>query len=105
MKKKAQLIRRRPKVTRTIAGFLSTAAAVFVLGVSPTAQTGAQHPPHDGFYWLGEQNKASVIMLTEKGIITKELGKKIAISVTQVIATQPSPGRGERATTWSSRPT
>jgi argininosuccinate lyase len=92
MHKKAQLIRRRPEVRRTIAGLLSAAAAVFVLGVSPGAQTGAQNQPHDGFYWLGEQNKASVIMLTEKGIVTKELGRKIATSVTQVIADAARPG-------------
>jgi argininosuccinate lyase len=49
-------------------------------------------PVRDSFYWIGEQNKASIIMLSERGIVTRELAGKIAQSVTQVIADGAKPG-------------
>jgi argininosuccinate lyase len=52
---------------------------------------------HDDFHWISEQNKASIIMLAEEGIVTKALAAKIAQSVTQVIA--------ERAKAGAARPT
>lgn len=48
--------------------------------------------PRDAFYWLNEQNKASLLMLIEEGIITRELASKIAGSLTQVIADGDKPG-------------
>jgi len=47
---------------------------------------------HDPFYWLGEINKASAVMVVERGIVPKELGSRIADAVRQVIATGDSPG-------------
>ena len=64
-------------------GFLAVAT---IFAGTAAAQT------RDSFYWIGEQNKASVIMLAEKGIVTKELAAKIAQSVTQVIAEGGKPG-------------
>lgn len=52
----------------------------------------AQSPTRDGFYWLNEQNKASLLMLTEEGIITRELAVTIARSLNQVIADGDKPG-------------
>ena len=64
-----------------------------VLGAVLHAQpAGPGATVHDAFYWLNEQNKASLLMLTEEGIITTELGTKIASALTQVIADGAQPG-------------
>jgi argininosuccinate lyase len=46
---------------------------------------------HDPFHWLGEINKASAVMVVERGIVPKPLGSKIADAVRRVLAD------GERA--------
>ena len=46
----------------------------------------------DPFYWLGEINKASAVMVVERGIVPKELGSRIADAVRQVIAAGDRPG-------------
>jgi argininosuccinate lyase len=64
-----------------------------LLGAVVQAQPAARRAAaNDGFYWINEQNKASLIMLVEEGIISKELGTKIADSLTQVIADGAKPG-------------
>src|SRR5271165_2344169 len=47
---------------------------------------------HDPFYWLGEINKASTVMVVERGIVPKELGSRIADSVRRVTAAGDHPG-------------
>ena len=46
----------------------------------------------DGFYAIGEMNKASIIMLSETGIVPKPLAAKIAKGISQVIAEGDQPG-------------
>jgi argininosuccinate lyase len=74
------------KYCLTMWGLLAAAAS----GGATAQQDRAQ--VRDSFYWIGEQNKASIIMLVEQRIVTKELAAKIAQSVTQVIADGAKPG-------------
>ncbi len=46
----------------------------------------------DNFYWLGEINKASVVMLAEQDIVSKRLGQQIADAVANVLAEGSKPG-------------
>jgi argininosuccinate lyase len=46
----------------------------------------------DPFYWLGEINKASTVMVVERGIVPKQLGTRIADAVRQVITAGDRPG-------------
>jgi argininosuccinate lyase len=82
--------RHRRGLSRTItfvaAALLSTAAPQAQQAERPAAS------PSDAFYWLNEQNKASLTMLVEEGIITRDLGTKIAGALTQVIADGAKPG-------------
>jgi len=43
--------------------------------------TGATPPGRDEFYWLSEINKASTVMVTETGIVPRDLGRSIAEAV------------------------
>ena len=46
----------------------------------------------DEFYYLGELNKASSVMVVEQAIVPKALGRVLAESVSQVIADGDKPG-------------
>ena len=52
---------------------VSTVAAglVLVSALAPRAQAAA--PSHDTFYFIGEINKASIVMLAETGIVPRPL--------------------------------
>ncbi len=71
---------------------LAVAVATLAFTAPGFAQTRAAKPLHDNFYWLGEFNKASTVMVTEQGIVPKELGAKIMKGVAQVIEDGEKPG-------------
>ncbi len=49
-------------------------------------------PVHDGFYWIGEMNKASAVMVVDTKIVERDLGRKIAAAVAKVIHDGEQPG-------------
>lgn len=82
----------RSAVRRIVLAARAGVLAGIVCGVMPLAGTLQAQPverrtaaPRDAFFWLNEQNKASLVMLAEEKIITRELASKIAVAVTQVI--------------------
>jgi argininosuccinate lyase len=86
---------RRTRFGGTLAVVAACSAGTMILGSVLHAQPANRGTTNDSFYWLNEQNKASVIMLAEEGIISKALATKIASSLTQVIAdgTKPAAAR------------
>lgn len=63
-----------------------------VMSLSAVAADKKGGKDHDNFYFLGEMNKASTVMVVETKIVPPELGKKIAIAVDQVIKNGNQPG-------------
>ncbi len=72
---------------------LTAVAAAIALGLAaPALAQDKTKNPHDNFYWLGEFNKASTVMVAEQGIVPKTLAGRIARGVAQVIADGDKPG-------------
>ena len=70
-------------------GQLATSAGlVLALGaVSASAQ-----PARDDFHRLGEINKASIVMLSEVGLVPRPMASAIAAGIAEVVAEQAEPG-------------
>ena len=66
------------------------AAFGVALAVAPAGVTAQVEP--DDFHHLGQINKASIVMLTEAGLVPESLGATIAAGVAQVIAEQDESG-------------
>jgi argininosuccinate lyase len=63
-----------------------------VAGLVAISSVRAPAQARDEFYWLGEINKASAVMVVEQGIVPKGLAAQIAAAVTKVIADGDKPG-------------
>jgi argininosuccinate lyase len=66
---------------------------IMLAGILVSIGLGPSHAaPHDRFYWLTEINKASAVMIVERGIVPKPLGAKIFDAITKVDAVGSQPG-------------
>jgi argininosuccinate lyase len=68
------------------------AIVISFLSASALSQTLPAKTTHDHFYWLGEFNKASTVMVVEQNIVTKKMGAQIADGVAKVISDGDKPG-------------
>lgn len=71
---------------------LTAMALCLILSGSSMAEA-----PRDNFFWLGQINKASVLINTEEGLLTEEEGKNIARGLRIVLSEGNKPG-GHRPT-------
>jgi argininosuccinate lyase len=70
------------------APFLWIASIMFLTG-----QTDPSHAaPRDRFFWLTQINRASAVMIVERGIVPKPLGAKIFDAINRVDAAGDAPG-------------
>ena len=70
------------------AGLLWTAGILFLVGHSNSSLAA----PRDRFFWLSQINKASAVMIVERGIVPKPLGAKIFDAINRVDAAGDAPG-------------
>jgi argininosuccinate lyase len=73
------------------------AAQAAKIGATVEKPKAKGNPSEDQFAWLNRINKASIVMLTEEGIVTPELGRKIAGGVRYAID-QGEQANGKRPT-------
>jgi argininosuccinate lyase len=69
--------------------------AVFLCSSPAFAQ---RTPPRDEFFWLGEINKATLVINTDEGLLDKAMAPRLAAGVAKVIADGNQPG-GKRPST------
>jgi argininosuccinate lyase len=75
------------------AGLLGIAGMALTIG-----QMAPSHAsPRDRFFWLTEINKASAVMIVERGIVPKPLGTRIYDAINQVDAAGNRPGASRAA--------
>jgi argininosuccinate lyase len=74
-------------------------AIAFCVGVVCSAvaagQSQSRQPPlvaYDSFHFMSQQNKASIVMLSEAGIVSRPLAGTIANGIKQVIESEARPG-------------
>jgi argininosuccinate lyase len=70
------------------AGILGIACTGFLIGSADPSLAA----PRDRFFWLSQINRASAVMIVERGIVPKALGAKISDAVTRVDAAADQPG-------------
>jgi argininosuccinate lyase len=65
---------------------------VFPIAISSPVVS-AELPSRPDYFWtIEEMNKASLVMLTEKGIISRPLASKIGVAINKVIIEGDKPG-------------
>ena len=69
-------------------GQFATVAVALAVGTVPAAA----QPAQDDFHHLGEINKASIVMLSEVGLVPGPMASTIAAGIAAVVAEQDEPG-------------
>ena len=69
-------------------GQFATVAVALAVGAIPAAA----QPAQDDFHHLGEINKASIVMLSEVGLVPGPMASTIAAGIAAVVAEQAEPG-------------
>ncbi|MBN9404789.1 MAG: argininosuccinate lyase [Burkholderiales bacterium] len=74
------------------------AAAVLALGAASVPAQSAPDVPRDPFFWLGEINKASLVINSEQGLLDPAIAPRLAAGLARVIADGNRPGAKRPAT-------
>jgi argininosuccinate lyase len=77
-------------MARTLTIVAAAVGLVVLGGGAPRAQSAGQ--THDTFYFIGEINKASIVMLAEVGLLPGPLAGRIARGIRVAIDSQAAPG-------------
>src|SRR5262249_10584544 len=77
--------------------------AVFLCS-SPAFAQQSQTPPRDEFFWLGEINKATLVINTDEGLLDKAMAPRLAAGVAKVIADGNQPGAKRPSTVITFEP-
>lgn len=67
-------------------------ASCLIAAMAPVVSHAADAPRRDTFFWLGELNKASLVMTVETGIMPRNIGARTARAVAEVIRKGDEPG-------------
>lgn len=84
--------------TRRIAAILLAGTLLHAQAAAAQDPAGPDAPPRDEFFWLGQMNKASLVINSQEGLLDPALAPDIADALTQVIAAGDAPD-GERPRT------
>lgn len=84
--------------TRRIAAILLAGTLLHAQAAAAQDPAGPGAPPRDEFFWLGQMNKASLVINSQEGLLDPALAPDIAEALAQVIAAGDAPD-GERPRT------
>lgn len=84
--------------TRRIAAILLAGTLFHAQTAAAQDPAGPDAPPRDEFFWLGQMNKASLVINSQEGLLDPALAPDIAEALAQVIAAGDAPD-GERPRT------
>src|SRR5260370_394581 len=85
-------VRRRPSTMLQRVRSRRRIPAARLAGLMVLSATGARAESRDEFYWIGEINKASTVMLVEQDIVPRDVATRIATAVTTVATAAGKPG-------------
>ena len=85
-------------LTTAVVLMLGSHSAIAQTQSTPAAASVASNQIRDPFFWLGEMNKATLVINSEQGLLDKAMAPRLASGVAKVIADGEQPG-GKRPST------